>query len=86
MVLLLRAASINRRFRVLVTEARPTSRGFKAAALLRQHGIPVTVILDAAVGYYMERVDMVLVGAEGVVESGGIINQVRRPVSLVSVS
>ena len=26
----------------------------------------------------MEKVDMVLVGAEGVVESGGIINKVRR--------
>ena len=34
------------------------------------------MILDAAVGYIIEKVDMVLVGAEGVVESGGIINQV----------
>ena len=39
-------------------------------------GIPVTVILDSAVGYYMERVDVVLLGAEGVVESGGIVNKV----------
>lgn len=39
-------------------------------------GIPVTVILDSAAGYYMERVDMVLLGAEGVVESGGIVNKV----------
>lgn len=34
------------------------------------------MILDAAVGYMMEKVDLVLVGAEGVVESGGIINRV----------
>lgn len=27
-------------------------------------------------GYIMEQVDMVMVGAEGVVESGGIINKV----------
>ena len=27
--------------------------------------------------YIMERIDLVLVGAEGVVESGGIINKVR---------
>ncbi len=40
-------------------------------------GIPVTVILDSAVGYYIERVDIVLLGAEGVVESGGIVNKVR---------
>ena len=30
----------------------------------------------------MEKVDMVLVGAEGVVESGGIINKVHTHVSL----
>ena len=36
------------------------------------------MILDAAVGYFMGRMDLVLVGAEGVVENGGIINQVRR--------
>lgn len=49
---------------------------FKAASVLRTAGIPASVILDAAVGYYISKVDMVLVGAEGVVENGGIINQV----------
>lgn len=39
--------------------------------------IPCTVILDSAVGYIMEQVDMVMVGAEGVAESGGIINKVN---------
>lgn len=34
----------------------------------------MTLILDTGVAYVMERVDMVLCGAEGVVESGGIIN------------
>ena len=43
---------------------------------LRKAGISVTVILDAAIGLIMERVDFVLLGAEGVVESGGIINKV----------
>ena len=41
-------------------------------------GIPCTVILDSAVGYIMEQVDCVMVGAEGVVESGGIINKVNK--------
>lgn len=45
--------------------------------------IPCTVILDSAVGYVMEQVDMVMVGAEGVVESGGIINKVIKPYTLV---
>ena len=32
-------------------------------------------MLDSAAAFMMERVDMVLVGAEGVVESGGMINK-----------
>lgn len=35
-----------------------------------------TLIMDGAVGYIMDQVDLVLVGAEGVVENGGLINQV----------
>jgi len=43
---------------------------------LTKLGISCTVILDSAVGYVMEHVDMVMVGAEGVAESGGVINKV----------
>lgn len=43
---------------------------------LQKLNISSTLILDAAVGYIMESVDMVMMGAEGVVESGGIINKV----------
>lgn len=45
---------------------------------LQALGIPCTVILDAAVGYIMERVNAVMLGAEGVCENGGIINKVRK--------
>ena len=44
---------------------------------LQSCGIPCTVILDSAVGYIMGQVDSVMFGAEGVVESGGIINKVN---------
>lgn len=43
---------------------------------LKAANIECTLILDAAIGYIMESIDIVLVGAEGVVESGGIINRV----------
>ena len=33
-----------------------------------------SLINDTAVGYIMEKVDMVLVGAESVFENGGILN------------
>ena len=44
--------------------------------MLREGGIPVSLILDCAVGPAMETADMCLVGAEGVMENGGVINKV----------
>ena len=41
-------------------------------------GIPTQLILNEAVGFFMAKVDMVMVGAEGVVESGGIVNKVNK--------
>ncbi|NXW65944.1 EI2BA factor, partial [Eurystomus gularis] len=76
------AIESKKRFSVYVTESQPDQAGQvlinlqKMAKALRKLNIPVTVILDAAVGYIMEKVDLVLVGAEGVVESGGIINKI----------
>ena len=43
---------------------------------LHDAGIQCTVILDAAVAHIMESVDCVLVGAEGIVENGGIVNKI----------
>ena len=61
-------------FSVLVTEGRPVGAGRSVAEALRASGISCDTILDAAVGYMMGKVDMCLVGAEGVVESGGVVN------------
>lgn len=43
---------------------------------LESCNIECTLILDASIGYIMETIDFVLVGAEGVMESGGIINRI----------
>ena len=43
---------------------------------LEELEIPISMILDAAVGSMVPKVDYVLVGAEGVLENGGIINRV----------
>ncbi|KAM9841027.1 translation initiation factor eIF2B subunit alpha [Aulostomus maculatus] len=71
-----KAASEKKRFSVFVTESQPDSAGRQMAGALRKLNVPVTVILDAAVGCVLEKVDQVIVGAEGVVESGGIINKI----------
>lgn len=63
-------------FSVLVAEGRPEGAGFRAAAELSKAGVPVTVVLDSAVGYHMEVADLCVTGAEGVLENGGIMNKV----------
>lgn len=73
---LLKAAAVGRRFSVLVCEARTDDIGYSTAKRLQEGGIPVTVIMDNAVAYFMETIDLVLIGAEGIVENGGIINKV----------
>jgi len=73
---LLKAAALDaRRFSVVCTEGRPDSTGAQMARELRALGVPVTMILDSAMAYKLGDCSMVLVGAEGVVESGGIINK-----------
>lgn len=70
------AAEAKKRFNVFVAESQPDKSGYQTYEALQKLGIPSTVILDSAVGYVMEKVDLVLVGAECVVESGGIINKI----------
>lgn len=70
------AAKSNKRFQVFVTESHPDQSGIAMKDELLKHNISCTLILDSAMGYIMDSIDLVLVGAEGVVESGGIINKV----------
>ena len=62
------------RFKCVVTESRPTTQGKQFYEFLKGKGIPVTLIVDSAIGVVMDKVDKIFVGAEGVAESGGIIN------------
>lgn len=75
LALLLFASKQLKRFCVYLTECYPLQeRSHRFAQDLRDGGIEVTMISDLAVGFYMEKVDSVLLGAEGVVENGGVVN------------
>ena len=74
--MLVEAAKSSKRFHVFITESYPGQSGLLMKEELMKHNITCTLVLDSAMGYVMESVDLVLVGAEGVVESGGIINKV----------
>jgi translation initiation factor eIF-2B subunit alpha len=75
-ILLAAAAQGGNSISVYVTESRPGGLGLKTYDELTAAGIPTTVICDSAAAYVGEKIDFVLVGAEGVCESGGILNAV----------
>jgi len=62
--LLLQAAKHNKKFSVFVTESMPDKQGLETKRILTENNISCKVVLDSSVGYIMERVDMVLLGAE----------------------
>ncbi|XP_027352121.1 translation initiation factor eIF-2B subunit alpha-like isoform X1 [Abrus precatorius] len=68
------AAQNKKLFRVFCTEGRPDRTGLRLSNELAKLDVPVKLVIDSAVAYTMDVVDMVFVGADGVVESGGIIN------------
>lgn len=74
LALLLKAAE-SKQFNIIITEGRPNNDGYILAKTFIDAGIPTKVILDCAVGSVMDQVDLCLVGAEGVMENGGIINK-----------
>ncbi|EHK96729.1 putative Translation initiation factor eIF-2B subunit alpha [Glarea lozoyensis 74030] len=70
------ASGGNVRFNVIyvMNDAR-NSESKAVVSALRAKGVPVATIPEGAVGYAMGKVDLVMVGAEGVVENGGIISR-----------
>lgn len=75
-VLLTAAKTQKKRISVYVSESRPSGQGLRTYNRLMAEGIPCTVVLDSAVAYIVHKADMCLIGAEGVVESGGLFNAV----------
>jgi len=71
------ASGGNVRFKVIYVMNNTRSTESKVVvSSLREKGVPVATISEGAVGYAMGKVDLVIVGAEGVVENGGIISRI----------
>jgi len=49
--------------------------GMETVRALRARGVPVATIPESAVAYSLGKADIVIVGAEGVVENGGIVSR-----------
>ena len=74
-VALLLEAARTRHFSVIVAESHPEGEGHTTAEALASASVPVTMIEHAAVAYAMSRCQMVICGAEAVLESGGVISK-----------
>jgi translation initiation factor 2B subunit (eIF-2B alpha/beta/delta family) len=63
---------------VFVCETHPYREGYKSYQELSTAGVECRVILDNEVNTYMDKIDIVLVGAQIVLENGAIISRVHK--------
>ncbi len=61
---------------VIATESRPKRQGYITVRELAEHGIPVTLIVDSAVRYFMPIIDQVYIGADTIASNGAVINKI----------
>jgi len=61
---------------VYVTETRPVFQGRITAKELQGSGASVKLITDSAAGYYMNDVDIMVVGADAIAMNGDVVNKI----------
>ncbi len=62
--------------KVYANETRPKYQGRITAAELAREGIDVSLIIDAATGYFLKDADIVLVGADAISSHGALVNKI----------
>jgi len=73
---LIQAYNTKKVSRVIIAESRPLCEGLHFANKLIKIGIPVTVIVDAALGFFCKDADLAIVGADTIQSDGSVINKV----------
>ena len=74
--LLERAKKEGKKFEVICTETRPLFQGRITAQELLDLGIKTTMIIDSAVRFFINKVDLVMVGADAITSEGNVINKI----------
>jgi ribose 1,5-bisphosphate isomerase len=74
--LLRKAKDDGKSFEVVCTESRPVFQGRITAKEMLDAGIETTLIVDSAVRYFMNEVDLVVVGADAITSEGNVINKI----------
>lgn len=62
--------------RIILPESRPLLEGINMAEKLLKIGVAVTVIVDAALGFFCKEADLAIVGADTVQKDGSILHKV----------
>jgi len=71
--LLLKSKQFN--LEIFVLESRPLLEGQRVAEILSPH-FKTHLIIDAAMGTYIDKIDLVLIGADSVLIDGSIVNKI----------
>jgi ribose 1,5-bisphosphate isomerase len=74
--LLKRAKYEGKAFEVICTETRPVLQGQITAKEMLDLGVKTTFIVDSAARFFMNTVDLVLVGADAITSEGNVINKI----------
>jgi len=61
---------------VFATEVRPRNQGLLTIRTLNDAGIPTRYIVDSAVRFYINDVDLVITGADAVAVNGAVVNKI----------
>ncbi len=61
---------------VYALETRPRRQGLITARELAEFGVPVTLVVDNAMGFFLDRVDVVLTGADSILPDGTYANKI----------
>jgi translation initiation factor 2B subunit (eIF-2B alpha/beta/delta family) len=61
---------------VFVTESRPGGEGLHTARVLSERGLKTTLITDSAVSFFLDKVSLVVVGAEAITANGALVNKI----------
>ncbi|MGC8949522.1 MAG: S-methyl-5-thioribose-1-phosphate isomerase, partial [Thermoprotei archaeon] len=67
---------MGKNIKVYVNETRPKYQGYITALELSREGIDVTLVIDAAAGYFLRNADLVLVGADAISSHGALVNKI----------
>jgi len=74
--LLKRAKQEGKIFEIICTETRPVFQGRITAREMLELSVKTTFIVDSATRFFMNQVDLVIVGADAITSEGNVINKI----------